>query len=225
VHVPGADETALMKTAHPPQAGLSRKAHRTRERLIDAAGAVFARDGFIDARISDIAAAAEVAHGTFYTYFDSKEAIFREVVLRLGEQMRQARPPSRRSGPSPLARIEHGNRVYIRTYRENAALLATLEQVVTFSDELRQIRKEIRRPFLQRNIRAIRTWQAAGVADPELDPEYAATALAAMVDRFMYIWLILGEDFDEERAVATLTRLWAQALGISTTEKRGASSR
>jgi AcrR family transcriptional regulator len=222
VHVPGADETALVKTGQPPQDGLSRKAHRTRERLIDAASAVFARDGFIDARISDIAAAAEVAHGTFYTYFDSKEAIFREVVFRLGEQMRQAPPPSRRGGPDPLARIEHGNRVYIRAYRENAALLASLEQVVTFSDELRQLRKEIRRPFLERNVRAIRRWQAAGVADPELDPEYAATALAAMVDRFMYIWLTLGEDFEEERAVATLTRLWAQALGIGTTNKRGA---
>jgi AcrR family transcriptional regulator len=204
-----------------PADGLSRKARRTRQALIEAARKVFADDGFVDARISDIAAAAGVAHGTFYTYFDSKEAVFREVVLGLGEQMRMAQGSSPAAGDGPLARIEHANRAYIRTYRENAALMATLEQVVTFNGEIRQMRKEIRRPFLERNVRAIRRWQAEGVADSDLDPVYAASALGGMVDRFMYLWLVLEEDFDEERAVVTLSRLWAQGLGIKPGRKKG----
>src|SRR5580698_7583907 len=51
----------------------SAKGRRTRARLLEAAKAVFERDGFLAARISDIAAEAEVSHGSFYHYFDSKE--------------------------------------------------------------------------------------------------------------------------------------------------------
>jgi AcrR family transcriptional regulator len=202
--------------------GLSQKARRTRESLIAAARQVFARDGFIEARIGDISAAASVAHGTFYTYFDSKEAIFREVVMGLVDEMMRAQLPA---GPTadPLARIEAANRIYIRTYLDNAALLAVLEQVVTFNEEIRQIRKDMRRPFFDRNVRAIRRWQAAGMADPELDPAYAASALSAMVDRFMYVWQVLGEDFDEDRAVATLSRMWAGALGLPIAGRAGPS--
>jgi len=53
---------------------------RTKEALVRAAAEVFVHDGFFDARIVDITARAGVAVGTFYTYLDSKEAIFRAVV-------------------------------------------------------------------------------------------------------------------------------------------------
>ena len=42
------------------------------------------------------------------------------------------------------------------------------------------------------------------------DPWHDAVSLHR---RLAYVWLILGEEFDEERAVQTLTRLWYQAIG------------
>ena len=57
----------------------SRKGERTRARLIDAAREVFERDGFLTARIADIASTAGLSQGSFYHYFESKEQIFREV--------------------------------------------------------------------------------------------------------------------------------------------------
>lgn len=194
--------------------GMSTKARRTRELLINAARTVFSRDGFLDARIGDIANEAGVAHGTFYTYFESKEAVFREVMIRLFDELREDPTVSPYHSDDPLGRIEQANRRHIELCRRNAQLLATVEQVVTFSDGIRSLRRDLRTPWLQRNIKAIRRWQEAGQADPELDPEYAAAALQAMVDRFMYVWVVLGYDFDEERAVRTLTRMWAQALGM-----------
>src|SRR5215211_6324497 len=59
------------------------RGRRTRAALIDAARRVFAERGYIDATIADITAAAEVAHGTFYTYFESKRDLFHEVVEAL----------------------------------------------------------------------------------------------------------------------------------------------
>ncbi len=55
------------------------KGERTRGRLLRAAKHVFERQGFLGARVSDIADRARISHGTFYHYFNSKEEIFREL--------------------------------------------------------------------------------------------------------------------------------------------------
>ena len=62
----------------------SAKGRRTRARLLEAGKTVFERDGFLQARISDIAAEAQVSHGSFYHYFDSKESVLDELFTSLG---------------------------------------------------------------------------------------------------------------------------------------------
>ena len=47
-----------------------------RQRLLTAAAEVFFEEGYSAARVSDVVARAEVAQGTFYLYFKSKEAVF-----------------------------------------------------------------------------------------------------------------------------------------------------
>ena len=51
-----------------------------RERLLRAAADEFARDGLDGANINEISLAAGLAKGTVYNHFDSKEALFLEVV-------------------------------------------------------------------------------------------------------------------------------------------------
>ena len=41
-----------------------------------AARRVFERDGYFGARVADITAEAGVAHGSFYTYFASRQDVF-----------------------------------------------------------------------------------------------------------------------------------------------------
>jgi hypothetical protein len=119
-------------------------------------------------------------------------------------------------GDDPAERIDYGNRTFVAAYLRNARYMATLEQLISFNPAIRQIRIDLRRPILERNIAAIRRWQKAGLADSELDAEYAANALNGMVDRFMYTWTVLDGNFELELAIATLNRIWTQALGIST---------
>ncbi len=56
-------------------------AERSQE-ILDAALAEFAVKGYAAARLDDVARRAGVAKGTIYLYFDSKEALFREMVRR-----------------------------------------------------------------------------------------------------------------------------------------------
>src|SRR2546421_11362174 len=47
-----------------------------KERILEAAKAIFAHKGFSETKMSDIAAAANVSYGLTYHYFTNKEAIF-----------------------------------------------------------------------------------------------------------------------------------------------------
>ncbi|MBW8772264.1 MAG: TetR/AcrR family transcriptional regulator [Gemmatimonadetes bacterium] len=52
------------------------------DEILDAATTVFGEQGFARTRLEDVAKRAGVSKGTLYLYFDSKEALFREMVRR-----------------------------------------------------------------------------------------------------------------------------------------------
>lgn len=206
---------------------MSPKARRTRALLVEAATQVFCERQYLHTNVADIVARAGVSHGTFYTYFTSKEDVFREVGLGLQERMLGARPAAAtiEDDASLFERIEATNRRYLELYRENAALFAVIEQGATFNDELRRIRLEIRNGYVRRSEAAIAKSQRAGVVARDVDARYAANALGSMVERFAYVWLVLGEDFEFDEAVRSLTLLWARSLGIETPTRRRARPR
>jgi AcrR family transcriptional regulator len=73
-----------------------------RERLIDAAQAVFAREGLRGASMERIAAEAGVARATAYAYFSDKEDAFRQVACRMADQMVES-VQAALAGPEPAA--------------------------------------------------------------------------------------------------------------------------
>ena len=177
---------------------------------------MFEERGYVETRIGDITAAADVAHGTFYTYFSSKEEIFGEVADDLQHQMLLVAEdePHLPPGAALSERIERANRGYLRAYRRNARMMGVLEQAAILDPEVRVIRLESRRYWVKRAEKNFRRWQDEGLMSPDVDPYYAANSLGGMVDRFALTWLVLGEPFEEEQAVTTLTQLYGRALGL-----------
>jgi AcrR family transcriptional regulator len=55
---------------------------RTQERLLDAAGKVFAREGFDAASVAELAGAAGYSRGAFYSNFESKDELFLALLER-----------------------------------------------------------------------------------------------------------------------------------------------
>jgi AcrR family transcriptional regulator len=195
----------------------SAKGVRTRARLLDAAKQVFERDGFLEARIVDIAETADIAPGSFYHYFDSKQEIFREVAR--AQEERLTAPPDELSavspGTTPWERIRRANRLYLQRYRDEAALMGVIEQVSRYDPEVNAARMTTMKHFVERAERAIRRLQRDGFADRRIKPSVAADALGAMVARFAELWLVQGyRDYDFDDAVDQLTILWGNALGL-----------
>ncbi|MGY4100819.1 TetR/AcrR family transcriptional regulator [Nocardia sp. R16R-3T] len=187
---------------------------RTRSALVAAAREVFERDGFLDARISDISKAAGVASGSFYTYFDSKEEIFTAVVEQVREEMLHPHVRARVGIDDPRELIAAANREYLLTYRRNARLMAVLEQVSKIDEKFRVLRLERAVAFVERNAEMIRNLQDRGLADAELDPEATSLALSSMVSRMAYFVFVEGRDVSFEKLVKTLNQLWFNALQL-----------
>lgn len=207
----------------------SRKGERTRARLVAAAKEVFERDGFLNARISDIATQAGLSHGSFYHYFDSKEEVFREVAEAVEEQLsaplgQVILDPA--SNASPHERIREALRRHMDTYRKEAEIMGVIEQVYRYDEQMRASRLERHRRYHQEVMRAIRQLQRHGLADPDLDPNIAAAALGSMTSRFPEIWFVERRlDCDFEKGVDQLTRAFVNALGLKGAPARTKRSR
>jgi len=77
-------------------------------RLVVAAREAFAQHGYAGVNVADICSAADVAKGTFYRYFDSKEAVFlaaaRSTVEAVGEQLDELPVPM--SEPQAIEKLK-----------------------------------------------------------------------------------------------------------------------
>jgi len=208
------------KAGAPTKSGKAREAPRsarglrTRATLVQAARTVFERDGYLNAHITGITEEAGLAAGSFYTYFDNKEEIFRAVAEAVQEDMLHPRMRERPGEEDVFASIDAANRDYLLAYKRNARLMALFEQVAQIDDEFRELRRKRGAAFVKRNAKLIQGLQASGRVDPELDPMIAAYALSAMVGRMAYSVFTLKERIPFEQLVTTLNRLWANALRL-----------
>ena len=205
---------ARKNTPTPP---VTERGARTRARLVTAAREVFETEGFINTRIASIARTAQVAYGTFYSHFPSKEAIFMEVASELFEEMFREDPAAERQDPAknPRERLERSNRIYYENYKRNAALMAIIEQVEQIDPEFRELRNGHRRLNAARSAAAIAHWQEQGLVSGKIDPRITAFAISSMVDRTLTLQFVVGEDIDGDEVLHTLNELTIGALGIS----------
>ena len=157
----------------------SRKGMQTRARLVEAAKKVFERDGFLEARIVDIAEAANLAPGGFYHYFDSKEELFLEVAQMQEERLTAstADRSAERDETQPTESIRRANRLYLERYRDEAALMGVIEQVSRYDGDVNAARMATMKHFVERrrNGRSV-GFSARGGSDARLEPSMAADA-------------------------------------------------
>src|SRR3954463_11363440 len=84
----GLDQDVRISSASDGKAPRTARGERTLRKILDAARAEFGERGFSDSSIVAITQRAGVALGTFYTYFDSKEAVFQALVRDMSAQVR-----------------------------------------------------------------------------------------------------------------------------------------
>ena len=93
-------------------APMTERGRLSRQRLLDAAERVFGTKGYFGASITDITREAGTAQGTFYLYFNSKRAVFRELV----ESLAQVLLDTAREAAVPAANRIEAEELGLRAY-------------------------------------------------------------------------------------------------------------
>ena len=117
--------TEALATAKTPRTERGRKTLRL---ILDAAAEEFGQRGYHDGSIARIAQRASVAIGSFYTYFDSKEAVFRALVADMSRQVREHVVPFILAAPDRLAGERAGLAAYLDFVRTHKALYRIIDE-------------------------------------------------------------------------------------------------
>ena len=98
------------------------RGRKTRNKLLEAAEIEFGERGFHEAGISGITFRAGVALGTFYTYFESKEQIFRALVRYMTRRTREWISQRVSGSPDRLTTERRGIEAYIDFARQHKGI-------------------------------------------------------------------------------------------------------
>ena len=95
-------DDAQISAASDGKAPRTARGERTLRKILDAARDEFGERGFSESSIVGITQRAGVALGTFYTYFDSKEALFQALVRDMSAQVRDHVAPALKDAADAL---------------------------------------------------------------------------------------------------------------------------
>jgi AcrR family transcriptional regulator len=122
-----ADE-AQISPASTGKAPRTARGERTLRKILDAARDEFGERGFSDSSIVGITQRAGVALGTFYTYFDSKEALFQALVRDMSGQVRDHVAPVLRSSTETIEGEGKALEAFLRFAREHRDVYRIIDE-------------------------------------------------------------------------------------------------
>ncbi len=175
-------------------------------KIINASTKVFAKKGFFNARISDIAKEAKVADGTIYLYFNNKFdiliSVFEEEIGALIEQVSKALAVE----PDPRKQLEIFATMHLTTMKKNRNLAEV------FQIELRQSAKQIKdyrnnkfSEYIDIISTIIKNGQAQNLFRSDIKPGIAKRAFFGALDEISRVWSFsLEKEYTVEETISQI---------------------
>lgn len=204
---------------------LTKRGEATRRRLLEAAEAVFAEQGYHEASIVKITERAGIGLGTFYLYFDSKQSIFEALVIDLNRRVRHSMSEAMAGASSRLEAERAGFAGFFRFTAEHPALYRVVREAEFVSPDV--LRLHYTR-IVEGYEAGLRAAQQTGDVDRRLDPETTAWALMGMGELIGMRFLLWERDEAgrppaelDPRVFAGMTRLIDNALAPRAGDQEG----
>src|SRR5579883_1431036 len=187
-----------------------------RRRILEAGVAVFARKGYRDAAVDDIAAASDTSKGGVYFHFPSKQAIFLALLDQMGSLLLRKVEEAMARERDPLARGDAALRTVLQTFGEHRALSRLfLIEAVGAGREFNSAIADLHQRFTTLIRRHLDDAVARG-AIPPINTEITSVAWFGAVNEVTVRWLLTGRPDRLEDAYPTLRVLLARSAGIAT---------
>ena len=162
-----------------------------RDAILRAATEVFARNGFFQSQVADVARVAGVAAGTVYLYFRSKDDLLVSLFERTMKEALEEGRMAVAGESDPPERLRRLARLHLERLGRDRDL------AVVFQVELRQSTKFMERfssSYLRDYLGLIRdsivAGQTAGVFRKNVNPTIAAKALFGALDEMATNWVL-----------------------------------
>jgi AcrR family transcriptional regulator len=122
------NQDALVSAASDGKAPRTARGERTLRKILDAARDEFGERGFAESSIVAITQRAGVALGTFYTYFDSKEAVFQALVRDMSAQVRDHVAPAFKDAADALDGERRALEAFLRFARAHRDVYRIIDE-------------------------------------------------------------------------------------------------
>lgn len=182
-----------------------------RAAILAAAKTVFARDGFHDATIADVAREAGIAYGSIYWYFDSKDELFRALMddqeARLRDRLIGVLGTTS-AGTDPEAVFRSAIGETLRFFEDDrAATRLVFREALSFGPGIKKHLYGIYEHFIDDMAILIGQFQAGGLIRGDSPPKALAFCAAALIGQLAYRRLSTDDGIDTDTAVDFLASL------------------
>jgi TetR/AcrR family transcriptional regulator, fatty acid metabolism regulator protein len=185
-----------------------------RRRILRAAIAVFARNGYHASKVSDVAAEAGVAYGLVYHYFGSKEQLLDTIFRRTWTNMLEAVEEVERTDAPAREQIRAMAGIVLGAWQVDPDLVRVLIKEVARGPQLEQEIDEIGRAFDALE-RVVARGQEKGELRTDVEPRLAAWILYGALEEILTSWVFgtrAATPADVERAQESVAVVLCEGL-------------
>ena len=188
------------------------RGRRTLRKLLDASAIEFGEKGFHEASVSSITRRAGVALGTFYTYFDSKDALFRALVLDMSENVRTSARSVLSEDMSALEIEEAALTAFLDFAREHKEIYRIIDEAEFVDPASYRAHYETIADRIEARLKA---GGAAGEFRDDLSDleAWAVMGMNVFVGLRYVVWSDAGEELSSQEVAQRVNRLLAKGIG------------
>ena len=190
------------------------KSNEKYHRIINAATKIFAKKGFFQAKVSEIAKEAKVADGTIYLYFENKDSIlislFEEQMKRVLNNMREEISKE----TDAVKKIERFALNHLKLIEQNKDMAEIIQVELRQSSKfMKEYKNEKFAEYLNLIGDIIQEGQEEGIFKRDIIPGVAKRAFFGALDEMSRFWVLSSrKKYDIETAAKQISEYFLSGL-------------
>lgn len=189
---------------------LTKRGTRRREQVLEAAARLFAEQSYHGTTVGDVCDALGVGKGVFYWYFESKDALFSELLESSLYRLRKAQNAAIEKVGDPVTRIEQGIRASIEFFRANPEVLSLIRTAGRY-EEFQSLVQRGQHIVVADTANHIKDGMASG-SIRHGDPELMAHGILGAIFHFVETYFDNGEQADRPELADEAVRFCLNGL-------------